>query len=75
MATETLLSASQVADRLGLSRYLIGKEVEKGRLTIVQRLAGPNGAILFAASQVDRLALELAAEKDEEAAALRAAAS
>lgn len=61
-APAQMLTTSQVAARLGISRNTVLQRVTYGRLTPTTQLPGRTGAYLFDAEQV-----EAAAERDAEA--------
>jgi len=69
-APEQLLTTSQVAERLGISRNTVLQRVSYGRLTPSAQLPGRTGAFLFDAEQI-----EAAAEQRDAAPAETGAAS
>lgn len=77
MAATHLLSTSEVAARLGVTRATILNRIAAGTITPagVVGASGKRIAYVFAAAEVDRLAAERAAELTAEAARLTAEAT
>lgn len=50
----TLLTASQVAQRIGRSSATVRRLAETGDLPAAARLPGPNGPVLFLEADVER---------------------
>lgn len=58
--TDPLLTSTQAGAILNRSGRTVNRLAEAGKLPVAQKLPGPNGALLFRTSDVERL---LAAEK------------
>lgn len=67
-ATEQLLTTSQVAARLGISRNTVLQRVTYGRMVPVGQLPGKTGAYLFDAEQINTMAAAAAPTEKEGAA-------
>lgn len=74
MAATHLLSTSEVASRLGVSRATIINRIDAGTITPAGMIGakGKRGTYVFTAEDVDRMAAERAAELTAEAARLTA---
>lgn len=64
-----LLTSAQAGVILGKSARTVQRMVDAGEITAAQKLPGPNGAYLFASTEVERVRTELAAIADAEATA------
>lgn len=62
---ELLIGTTEAAAVLGVNRVTVLRWAIKGRLPIVRRLPGPNGAVLFDAGVVRRLAQKRLLEEAE----------
>ena len=60
MATD-LLATIEAAEVIGVERSTLSRWVASGRISIAHRLPGRNGAVLFARSEVERVAAAYAA--------------
>ena len=69
MQTTELLTSAQAAVILGKSARTVQRMVDAGEIAAAQKLPGPNGAYLFAPTEVERVRTELAAIADAEATA------
>lgn len=69
MQTTELLTSAQAGVILGKSARTVQRMVDAGEITAAQKLPGPNGAYLFAPTEVERVRTELAAIADAEATA------
>jgi hypothetical protein len=69
MQTTELLTSAQAGVILGKSARTVQRMVDAGEITAAQKLPGPNGAYLFAPTEVERVRAELAAIADAEATA------
>ncbi|MGP4975834.1 helix-turn-helix transcriptional regulator [Brachybacterium tyrofermentans] len=70
MTSSKLLTSSEVAERLGISRQTVAWRVARGQLAPAQQLPGRSGAYLFDADQIAALAADHAAALTAEAARL-----
>jgi len=61
MPNEALLTSPEVASRLGCSVRTVHRLVKDSRLHPAHKLPGPNGAFLFDADAVERIAAARAA--------------
>lgn len=77
MAATQLLSTSEVASRLGVSRATIINRIDAGTITPAGMIGsqGKRGTYVFTVEDVDRMAAERAAELTAEAARLTAEAT
>jgi len=69
MQTTELLTSAQAGVILGKSARTVQRMVDAGEIAAAQKLPGPNGAYLFASTEVERVRTELAAIADAEATA------
>ena len=69
MQTTELLTSAQAGVILGKSARTVQRMVDAGEIAAAQKLPGPNGAYLFAPTEVERVRTELAAIADAEATA------
>lgn len=63
MATLDLLSTIEAAEVIDVERSVLSRWVASGRIAVAHKLPGRNGAMLFARSEVDRVAAEYALER------------
>lgn len=77
MAVTHLLSTSEVAARLGVSRATIVNRIDAGTITPAGMIgaSGKRGTYVFTAEDVERMAADRAAELTAEAARLTAEAA
>ncbi len=64
MSHPELLTSTQAGTILGKSGRTVQRMADAGELRFAQKLPGPNGAYLFARSEVERVAAEYAAESE-----------
>lgn len=62
MADEPLMGAEEAADVLGVHRATVLRWAASGKLTVIHKSRGPNGAVILSRKQVLRLAKERLAE-------------
>ena len=55
-----LLATIEAAQIIGVERSTLSRWVSAGRIKVAHRLPGKNGAVLFARSEVERVAREYA---------------
>lgn len=58
-----LLATVEVAERLGVERSTLSRWVQLGKIKVAQQLPGKTGSMLFAETEVERVAGELAAAR------------
>lgn len=76
MSMHELLTTSQVADRLGVSRQAVSRMVEAGEIVPAARIAvARHGSFVFSVTEVDRAAHSRAAEFRAEAERLESTVS
>lgn len=56
MATEELITTSQICETLDIERSTLTRWVARGIAVPAQKLPGPNGAYLFQPAEAERLA-------------------
>lgn len=58
MADEPLMGAEEAADVLGVHRATVLRWVAAGKLSVIHRGRGPNGAVVLSRREVERIARE-----------------
>jgi predicted site-specific integrase-resolvase len=64
MEDEPLIGSDEAAEIIGVHRATILRWAASGKLTVIYRGRGPNGAAAFSRSQVQRLARERFASRE-----------